>query len=69
MNNNQHCFIQAQDDFDRLLSQTQSLLTVLTANDNFMHIDKREVANALWLAMDRLTDIEAAYQRTVQAAS
>ncbi len=67
MNNNQHCFIQAQDDFNRLLSQTKALLLVLTANDNFMHIDKQEVANALWLAMDRVNDLGEAYRRTVQA--
>ena len=57
-------YVDAQDNFDRLLSQTKALVLMITANDNFMSIDKREVANALWLVMDRLDDIGEAFPKT-----
>lgn len=56
---NQVRFLEAQDDFDRLLSQTKALLLAVTANDNFEYLNKHTVANSLWLALDRLDDLEA----------
>ncbi|NKC16399.1 MAG: hypothetical protein GKR94_30585 [Gammaproteobacteria bacterium] len=64
-NNRQQDFIDVQDDFNRLLAQTQSLLIALTANDNFKSLKKDSLADALWLVMDRLDDIGKAYQQTV----
>lgn len=65
MSNHKHCLTQAQDDLERLLSQTKSLITVITANDQFFSMGKETLASVLWLAADRLDDIVKAYQKMV----
>lgn len=58
------------DDFDRLLTQTKSLVDFMVGNDNIEGFPKEQISNLLWLVSDRLGDMQAKFEsmpmRTIQ---
>ncbi len=58
------------DDFDRLLTQTKSLVDFMVGNDNIEGFPKEQIANLLWLVSDRLGDMQVKFEsmpmRTIQ---
>lgn len=55
--------LKAQNDFDRFLAQTKSLLLAISSSDE---LEQHIINNALWLALDRLDDIESAYELLIE---
>lgn len=58
------------DEFDRLLTQTKSLVDFMVGNDNIEGFPKEQISNLLWLVSDRLGDMQAKFEsmpmRTIQ---
>tara|TARA_R110000823_G_scaffold295470_3_gene415244 strand:- start:461 stop:769 length:309 start_codon:yes stop_codon:yes gene_type:complete len=58
------------DDFDRLLTQTKSLVDFMVGNDNIEGFPKEQISNLLWLVSDRLGDMQVKFEsmpmRTIQ---
>ena len=58
------------DDFDRLLTQTKSLVDFMVGNDNIEGFPKEQIANLLWLVSDRPGDMQVKFEsmpmRTIQ---
>ncbi|MDF1644884.1 MAG: hypothetical protein P1U80_11945 [Pseudomonadales bacterium] len=59
-------FLQAQDNFNRLLAQTKALAVVLMPEDESSTYSVEITANAIWLLTDRLKDIESAFEDTIK---
>tara|TARA_B100001059_G_scaffold39373_1_gene31862 strand:+ start:23332 stop:23640 length:309 start_codon:yes stop_codon:yes gene_type:complete len=58
------------DDFDRLLTQTKSLVDFMIGNDNMEGFSMEQISNLLWLVSDRLGDMQVKFEsmpmRTIQ---
>lgn len=58
------------DDFDRLLTQTRSLVDFMIGNDNMEGFSMEQISNLLWLVSDRLGDMQVKFEsmpmRTIQ---
>ena len=68
MENNKSGFLDAQDNFTRLLAQTQALATITCADDHFAGMGERTLGNILWLIGDRIDDMGKAYGEVVKQA-
>lgn len=58
-------FIVAQDNFDRYMAQSKSLLVALSAEDQFKAMSDEHIAGSLWLLFDRLNDLQTAHEHFV----
>lgn len=58
------------DDFDRLLTQTRTLVDFMIGNDNMEGFSMEQISNLLWLVSDRLGDMQVKFEsmpmRTIQ---
>lgn len=58
------------DNFDRLLTQADTLLDFMIGNDNTEGFSREQINNLLWIVSDRLKDMrhqfEAMPMRTIQ---
>jgi hypothetical protein len=68
MENNKSSLLQAQDNFDRLLVQTQALVTITCSDGHFANMGERTLGNILWLIDDRIGDMGKAYEEVVKQA-
>ena len=59
-------FIEIQNDFHRFLAQTKALAVVLMPEEEASTPCIEVVASAMWLLSDRLEDMEAAYNKTIE---
>ena len=55
-----------QDDFDRVMNQTKALASILMPDDESSRPSTAIVASAMWLLSDRLSDIEAVYDKIIK---
>ena len=62
-------YLDAQDDFHRLISQSKALLFALSCNDNHKDLGDEIMSDSLWLLIDRLRDVEAAHNQIVDQAN
>jgi translation initiation factor 6 (eIF-6) len=49
-----------QSDIDRLVTQTQALMALLIANDQFKSLNPDLLGDVLWIAADRIDEVKQA---------
>ena len=63
-----HQLLELQDDFNRVMCQTKALTSILMPDDQNSRPSTEVVAGGLWLLSDRLSDIEAVYDKIIKLA-
>ena len=63
-----HQLIELQDDFNRVMCQTKALASILMPDDESSRPSTEVVASGMWLLSDRLSDIEAVYEKIIKLA-